>query len=209
MSLARERIVVITPAAGLSTRFPGDKMLYVVGGKPLISWTVEKLLRAGVDKLVVVLGYRAEDVLKAILSNVSDTTRLYFAYNSEYSIGGMSSSIKRGLGLVCEGEHIMVHPGDVPCVKIESIRKVMEEALKSKESITVAAYNGRKSHPIVFKPYLLKELLEIGEETRGLKGVISRHYDEIRIVETGDPGTLRDIDRIEDLKECSPDSFSF
>ncbi len=200
--MSSERITGITVAAGLSTRFPGNKLLYNLEGKPLVSWTVNKLLNAGVDKLVVVLGNRAVDIMKAVLDNAVDPSRIFFAYNPEYATSGMSSSIKAGLKLVCEGEHILIHPADIPCLRTSSIRKVIEAHYSSTNPITVACYNGRKSHPIIFKPHLLSDLKSIREETFGLKSVVNKYREQILCVETRDPGTLRDIDTPEDLELC-------
>jgi molybdenum cofactor cytidylyltransferase len=203
------KVTAIVLAAGMSTRFPGDKLLYNLGGKPLIVWTVSKIIKAGISKIVVVLGHRAEDVFTTINNWVGeeDKGKIAYIYNPLYREGGMSSSIKTGLKLVCGDEHILIHPGDIPCLRTESITRVVESGIHSNSPITVAAYNGRNSHPIMFKPYLLKELYEIGEETRGLKGIVNKYREKMNVVETGDPGTLRDIDRPEDLSQCPIESL--
>ncbi len=194
-----ENIVAVVVAAGLSSRFPGNKLLYEIGGKPLIALTVSRILEAGVGRVVVVLGHQASRVFEAIINNVQDTMRLVFVYNKDFAEGGMSSSVKTGIRVVPKDLHIMVHPGDVPFLKAETIRRVAEIHLKEKNLITVACYKGRGGHPIIFSPLLREELENIKEETFGLKEVVSRHRDEIRRVETDDPGVLRDVDYPEDI----------
>lgn len=75
-------IVAIVLAAGLSRRFPGNKLLYTWEGKPVIRWTVENILNSKyVDKIVVVLGHdreRIHDALKDLGDNVE------FTYNTNY-----------------------------------------------------------------------------------------------------------------------------
>ena len=202
-----DKVSAIILAAGLSTRFPGDKMLYKLKGKPMISWSTNKVLKAGVNKAVVVVGHRYMDVVKAVVENTVDTNKIVFVYNKNYMEGGMSSSIKKGLNILCPGEHILIHPGDIPCVKTGSIKKVLREGLKWKAPITVAAYNGRHSHPIMFNSKMINELKNIGEETHGLKGIVKKYWSKIRVVETGDPGTLRDIDSPGDIEDFCYDSL--
>jgi len=198
------KFAVIILAAGLSTRFPGNKLLQRIKGKPLIVHTVEKFLTAGMDKIIIVLGKDAEKIFAAIAEGVSEEelSKIFFAYNSGYAVGGMSSSIKTGMKIVLPGESVMVHPADVPFIKPASIEMVARAHLSSDLPITVACYNGRHAHPIVFKPELHEEIMGISEEGRGLKSLVAKYREKMLCVETGDPGTLRDVDTPEDLKKA-------
>ncbi len=199
VEIVLESIVAVVVAAGLSSRFPGNKLLYEIRGKPIISITVSKILEAGVGRVVVVLGHQASKVFEALINNIQDPTKLIFVYNKDFAGGGMSSSVRTGIRVVPEHLHIMVHPGDVPFLKANTIRKVAKLHLEESNLITVACYKGRGGHPIIFSPALRGELENIKEETFGLKEVVLRHRKEIRRVETGDPGVLRDVDYPEDV----------
>ncbi len=196
-------VCCIVVAAGMSTRFPGNKLLYRVKNKPLILYTLENLVESNViDRIVLVLGYQAAEVFRVIVNELSNVSKILFVYNKEYKEGGMSSSIKTGLKACPKDNDIMVHPGDVPFVKPEVIRSVVEEHLKSNNLITIASYKGRGGHPIIISRELRRELESIREETMGLKDVVKRYADKVVKIETGTPSVLRDIDSMEDLEEA-------
>src|SRR5688572_3577180 len=56
----------IVLAAGQSTRMGQPKALLDWGGEPLIAYQVKQLKEAGVDEVVVVLGYRSDDIHRKI-----------------------------------------------------------------------------------------------------------------------------------------------
>lgn len=202
--MKESKFAVILLAGGLSTRFPGNKLLYKVKEKPIIVHTIEKFISAGMDKIIVVLGKDASKIFESIASELGEEglSKVFFAFNLNYATGGMSSSIKTGMKIVLPDENVMIHPADVPFVKPSSIEAVARAHISSDLPITVACYNGRHAHPIAFKPSLHGELMSITEEGRGLKSVVGRYKEKILCIETGDPGTLRDIDTPEDLKKA-------
>src|SRR5687768_1389370 len=52
----RERVIAaIVLAAGRSSRFGSQKLLAPIAGKPLVRWTVERVLASGVDRTFVVV----------------------------------------------------------------------------------------------------------------------------------------------------------
>ena len=53
--------------------------------------------------------------------------------------------------------------------------------------------NGKGGHPIVLDGSLLDELLDINEETLGIKAVVQRHGESVRRVELGIPEILWDM----------------
>jgi len=199
-----KRVSAIIVAAGASTRFPGNKLLIELDNKPIIYWSVTKIVGSDVKKTIVVLGKDAPRILQALITHLSplELNKIAFVYNPDYMNGEMSDSIKRGLSLIETNNDILIHPGDVPCLSTWSVKKVLLQHIEKKPLITVACYKGRYSHPIIFSYRLRKELEKIGKETRGLKGLIEKHREQILCVETDDPGTLRDIDEPEDFFEC-------
>ena len=55
-------------AAGKGTRMKSDlpKVLYPVFGKPIIDYVLDALEKAGVERVIVVVGYRGEMVREAL-----------------------------------------------------------------------------------------------------------------------------------------------
>jgi molybdenum cofactor cytidylyltransferase len=96
---------------------------------------------------------------------------------------------------------VMVLPGDVAFITPKSINMVIAEYSRSRSPIVVASYQGHSGHPILFGRSLFNEIMEINEETMGLKAVVNRHRDLIKKVEVGSDEVLIDVDSEEDLKK--------
>jgi molybdenum cofactor cytidylyltransferase len=187
---------LIVLAAGKSTRMRGrNKLLVRVDRKPMIRRVVESALSSKVDEVIVVLGWEAKKIRDALTDLPCS-----FAVNKDYRIG-QSSSVKAGLREIEEGvEAVLVLPGDMAMIDPRSINMVIEAYNNRKNSIVVASYSGRPGHPILLSKQLFKEIELIDEATFGLKSVVTRHENEVRMVETGSENVLRDIDTPKDLK---------
>ncbi len=188
---------LIVLAAGKSTRMRGiNKLLVKIRGKPLIRRVVEAALQSKVDEVVVVLGWEADKIRNALAE-----LPCHLVLNKNYE-KGQSSSVKAGLGEVGEATRaILVLPGDVAMIDSRSINLVIDEYAHRKDPIIVAAHKGRPGHPILLDKQLFKEIELINEQTFGLKAVIKKHEGATRLVETGSPKVLRDVDTPEDLKD--------
>lgn len=193
-------------AAGKSTRFPTNKLLYEItlGGvrAPLIRHTVSKFIESKVfNEILVVLGFQS-DLVKEALAGLN----LRFIINENYELG-MSSSVVKGVKAVSnDADLIAIHPGDVPYVKPMTLRALIEygrELLKTSTAFVIVprlASIMRGGHPLVISRGLLKQVYGISESELGLKGFLRKNIDKIRYYDTDDTGILRDIDTLEDLK---------
>ncbi len=188
---------LIVLAAGKSARMRGiNKLLVNIRGKPIIRRVVEAALQSKVDEVVVVLGWEADKIRNALAEL---PCRLVLNKNYEK---GQSGSVKAGLGEVGEATRaILVLPGDVATIDPRSINLVIDEYAHGTHPIIVAAHKGRPGHPILLDKQLFKEIELIDEQTFGLKAVIKKHEGATRLVETGSPKVLRDVDTPEDLKD--------
>lgn len=188
---------LIVLAAGKSTRMRGrNKLLTKIDGTPMIRRVVEAALNSKVDEVIVVLGWEGEKIRKAM----GDLPCRY-VINKEYE-RGQSSSVKVGLGEVGDATRaILVLPGDVAMIDSRSINLVVDEYDQGKYPIVIASFKGKLGHPILLDRRLFEEIERIGEQTFGLKSVVQKHEEEKRLVETGTPNVLRDVDTPEDLKK--------
>jgi len=188
-------ISLIVLAAGMSTRFGRNKLLENVGGSTLIGRVVGSAVSSRVDEVVVVLGYEADKVMEALKG-----FKCKFVLNEGFA-SGQSSSVKAGVRSVMDyADAVMILPGDVALITPKAIDTVVQEYESSRSPIVVASYRGRSGHPILFDRTLFSELMEIGEETMGLKAVVNRHRSMIRRVEVGSGEVLVDIDTQEDFR---------
>ncbi|MEM1524539.1 MAG: nucleotidyltransferase family protein [Nitrososphaerales archaeon] len=187
-------IIAIILAAGASTRFKENKMLYKLNGEPIIRRVVSKVLKSVVDKVVVVVGYESEKV-KSVISDLNCN----IVYNPKYE-EGMSTSVKAGLShVINEAEAIVIIPGDCAFIEAEDVNKVVKEFKECGEDIIVISYKGRKGHPILFSKRIFNDISNINEKGMGLKEVLIKYSNKIRKVESESPRVLIDIDTKEDL----------
>jgi molybdenum cofactor cytidylyltransferase len=198
-----EMIVAIILAAGLSKRFPGNKLLFPWEGVPIIRRTVLNVLRSSVSHIVIVLGHDHERI-KSVLRDLDEKILFVysFVYNEKY-FEGMNNSVKKGVSYALEKfndkiEAIIIAPGDTAWAAPEAYDMIINAFRESDRKIVVAAYNGRRSHPILFGKELLPEILIISEETRGLKMNTNKYRNETLVVETPYPGVILDIDTYND-----------
>jgi len=204
-------IACIVPAAGVSSRFPWNKLLYG-SEKPLITQTLDNILNSAlVCRIIVVTGYRSDEIEEAIRRYI-DTGKIWITHNSNYD-AGMSSSIKRGLealrselGLL---KGIMINPADAAWIHPGIYDYVSIKFLESGKKIAVATYQGRRGHPIIFSTSIFNELEAISEETRGLKSVVNKYWYDTLLVETGYPGVLLDLDTVLDLNRVKEYSWKW
>jgi len=191
-------------AAGMSTRFPGNKMIYKVSingeAVPLIRYLVRKFLMSGVvDDVVVVIGHEKE----AIIDAVGDLD-VKFVFNPDYRVG-MSSSVKVGVASVMKySDIVLIHPGDVFFIRRETIAFLVNYALKlagtTLKFVVIPKYGVKGGHPLIVGKELLADVLNIREESRGLKGFLSNACEYVKYVDVDDVGVLADVDTLEDLK---------
>ncbi|MGA2972216.1 MAG: nucleotidyltransferase family protein [Candidatus Bathyarchaeia archaeon] len=187
---------LIVLAAGKSTRMRGrNKLLVKVESRPIIRGVVEAGLKSKVDEVIVVLGWEADKIQKAL-----DDLPCRFVVNKDYE-KGQSSSVKAGLREVGGAtQAILILPGDVAMIDASSINLVINEYARRKHPIIVAAHKSRPGHPILLDRQLFKEIEQIDEQSFGLKAVVKKHEGAVRFVEAGSSNVLRDVDTPEDLK---------
>jgi len=192
-------ISLVVLAAGMSTRFGENKMLYPIDGEPMVRRIVNTALSSSVDEVIVVVGFEAEKV-KEVLKGL----RCKIVENPDYATGGQSSSVRCGVKHIDEkAEAVMILPGDVVFIDATVIDKVVEEYRSKKAKIVVAAHKGRPGHPILFDRSLIPEILAIDEAGYGLKAIVTRHKADVLYVEASTPNVLLDIDRKSDLSRRS------
>ena len=192
-------ISLVVLAAGMSTRFGENKMLYPIDGEPMVRRVVKAALSSSVDEVIVVVGFEAEKVKEALKG-----LKCVIVENLDYAIGGQSSSVRCGVRHVKDDtEAVMILPGDVAFIDPSIIDKVVEEYRSKSAKIVVASYKGKPGHPILFDRTLIPEILKIDEAGYGLKAVVNRHRADVVYVEADTPNVLLDVDRKADLSRRS------
>ncbi len=113
-------------AAGKGTRMGGDrpKVLFEAAGKPLLEWVLSALSDAGVHDIVVVVGFKKDEVVAALPTDVR------WAEQSPQLGTGHAVRCARA-SFPTPADNILVTYGDMPLVTADTYRtlvRVREEA---------------------------------------------------------------------------------
>ncbi len=184
----------VVPAAGLSRRMGTFKPLLDLQGKPLIARTLDSLISAGIERIVVVTGYEAETLEKVIHDLYKE--RVETVYNPRYRESDMLESLRIGLSRLPEKGAFFVLPGDMPAVSSQTFALLKEALETSGKEAVFPLYQGHRGHPPLIHGELIPKIITYRGEG-GLGGFLSTR-DTLE-VETGDKGCLLDGDTPEDL----------
>jgi molybdenum cofactor cytidylyltransferase len=185
-------IAGIVLAAGGSTRMGRPKMLLPARGGTLLSAAVAPLLEAGLDRVVVVLGERAEEVRRG--ARLPTDPRLVLAVCAEWH-AGMASSLKRGLESCADADAVLIALGDQPGVTAERVRTVVASFGPGRD-LVVPVHWGIPAHPVLFGRSLFPELEALSGDV-GAREVVRRHEREALRIEVE---ALPDIDTEDDYR---------
>lgn len=120
--------LAIVLAAGKGTRMESDlpKVLVPVAGRPMVRYVVDALRTAGVGRIVVVVGYRAD----LVRSELRNEPGVEFADQLEQLGTGHAVMMCRAALAEHRGPVVVV-AGDSPMLQANSVRRLLEEYRKS------------------------------------------------------------------------------
>lgn len=109
-------------AAGMGTRMKSDlpKVLCPVLGRPMIEYVLDALAAAGVERVIAVIGYRADDVRTAL----AQRTNVEFVLQTERLGTGHAVKMAREQLASVTGPVVIV-AGDSPMVQSSSVSKLL------------------------------------------------------------------------------------
>lgn len=121
--------IAIVLAAGAGVRMQSDlpKVLHPACGKPLVAWVLAALRRAGVERMLVVVGHRAELVREALAGEPG----VEFVEQAQRLGTGHAVGVCREAAGGHDGP-VVVLAGDSPLVQTESLRKLLDEFERSR-----------------------------------------------------------------------------
>ncbi|MBN98738.1 MAG: molybdenum cofactor cytidylyltransferase [Gemmatimonadetes bacterium] len=179
-------VVGIVLAAGMSTRMGALKQLLPLAGKTTIEVVVERI-RSRLEKVYVVVGYRADEV-----SAVLESDPVECIVNSNFA-QGMTSSVKCGIRAAAGASAFLICLGDQPGVGCEAIDAVLEGAKRGRKGIVLPTFQGRRGHPLFIDSSYADEILALPPD-KGLNQVTRAHGDDTLEVPIGQPEVLEDMD---------------
>ena len=126
-----EELHAIILAGGKGTRMHSDlpKCAYPFCGKPMINYIIESCKGANIEDIIVVVGYKAEEIIKCLPKDVK------YVFQAEQL--GTGHATKCTYPLLKEKEGItLVFPGDMPLIDTETINNLIETHKKEKNVLT-------------------------------------------------------------------------
>ena len=187
-------VAAIVLAAGRGTRFGDEpKLLARINGKTLVRHMVEAAVGSSVDPIIVVTGYRSEEVeadLRAL--PVQIVRNVLFAQ-------GLSTSLKVGFSSVpATTRAAIVLLGDMPFVKVELIDALVDEWLeRGGPSALVPTFGGRRGNPAVLSRALQIDIDGLSDDAGA--GPLLRGRADVLQWPTADPAVAQDIDTRDEL----------
>jgi molybdenum cofactor cytidylyltransferase len=191
-------IVGILLAAGTSSRFgPANKLLATVEGDPLVRRAARTLCASAVDRTVVVLGHDADRIQEELAGLDVECQR-----NDAYD-RGQSTSVREGVRAAREGEAsaAVIALADLPAVSPSTIDALVAAYRADAGTALAAAFEGQRGNPVLFDERYFEALEDVSGDVGGHELLLDG--ERAALVETGDPGVLRDVDTEADLDEYS------
>lgn len=178
-------------AAGAGTRMGMPKALVRdPGGRPWLDGAVGVLRDGGCDRVVVVLGARAEEARALVPTGAEVVVADEWAR-------GLSASLVAGL------THLRASPRppdaalvllvDLPDLVPDVVARLLPAAAPA--TLARAAYDGVPGHPVVLGRDHWAGVRASAEGDEGAKAYLRAHRAEVRLVECGDLATGADQDR--------------
>jgi len=146
-------IAGIVLAAGLARRMGRQKLLLDLRGKPVLRWSVERVV-AHVEDLVVVTGGDDAAAVREALAGLA----VRFAINPRPR-DGQGSSIAVGVAALESGtQAVLVALGDQPRVPAAVVPALLEAFRAERKAIVTPVYRGVQGTPVLFAGEVFPEL---------------------------------------------------
>lgn len=188
-------------AAGMSTRFGSPKQLLKIGDSTLLVMVIDAALKSELDRVVLVLGHRADEIKASIGSSLSGS-RLKTIINPCYQ-EGMATSLQCALKAVRTGfPSIMVLMGDQPLLSDQVINILLRRFRGSEKDICIPVYNGKRGLPVCLTERFYDDILEIKGDI-GAREIIRDNPKDVMTVEMEGANAFIDVDNEADLERIN------
>jgi len=183
-------IAAVVLSAGESSRMGRPKALLPIDGQTFIERIVGALTASGLTRIVVVLGFNADELRLKI-----EHLPIEIVVNPNYQLGQLSS-LQTAIRLLeqdphCEG--MLLHLVDHPYIDPALVRVMLQRFAAAPTLIVVPRHQGKRGHPVLFARPLFAELLAAPMDL-GAKAVVNAHAGETLEIDTDEVGVTLDID---------------
>ncbi len=189
-------------SAGESKRIGFPKALLSINEETLIQLQVERVRKAGYNKIIIVIGYHKEKVLPELKKLLVQIAINYHPEN------GMFSSIQTGLKSINHSpltNHqftnppVFIQPIDciVPCS--ETLHK-LGKSLNQVEAV-VPTYKNKSGHPLLISSNVQREIIESNPDYRLDRLLKEKFFNKVKMIEVDDLLVISNINCWQDWEE--------
>lgn len=183
------KVGCVVLAAGMGSRFGGNKLTACVNGTPIINYIFDSLSAQFFHRIVVVTA-------NEFVIDGAQQHNFRLSINDRPELG-ISRSIRLGLEAMNETDACMFCVADQPLLKQETLSGMLNAY--ECDTILMVSHNNRRGNPVIYPASLYGELMSLTGEESG-KTVANRHKSLLRLFHIADKYQLMDIDTRDDLK---------
>jgi len=189
-----ERCAGIILAAGESKRFGTSKQLLDWNGKPFVRHIAETAMRAGLDPVVVVIGFDSERIASALMGLPVTITK------NAFHAQGQSTSIKKGVAaLPADVGSAIFLLADQPQIPVEVIRALAEFHSQNLPAILAPlVLEEKRANPVLFDRVTFPDLHSLTGDTGG-RAIFDKH--KVEYLPWHDDILLFDVDTPADYEQ--------
>jgi len=190
-------IAGIILAAGMSTRFGGNKLVAELDRVPIIRRVAETALASGLQRIVAVLGHE-HSAVRSALGDLPGDERLEMVINEGYR-QGQSSSVIAGLrALEADFSAAMYLMGDQPRLSAGIIDGLIDAFQNSEKNICYPSFQNRRRNPVIFGERFYADILALTGDT-GARAIIDANPEDALAVAFEKEHPFLDVDEAGDL----------
>lgn len=175
----------VIAAAGMSTRMGEFKPLLKLGNMSFVMRVVSNFRRAGISPIVLVTGFRADELEKHVAGQGILCVR-----NPDYAATEMIDSVRLGLRHI-EGRcsRAFLSPVDIPLFHPGTVKKLLQK----EGPVVKPVFRQKAGHPVLADEEVFADILT-GDGRRGLGGILGSLRERTLYVPVEDEGILCDAD---------------
>jgi molybdenum cofactor cytidylyltransferase len=205
-------IVGVLLAAGLGSRFGGDKLLHAISTEYCQQSTPLAIMPMGLVSALNLALY-VDEVICVVRPEDKVLASLFEQYSfkvcvSEHYWQGLSASLMAGVEASIDADAWWIALGDMPFINAASYQAIHEQVTLQKElpeaqqkivrPYTLSQSGRKPGHPVVFPKRLKDSLLNLsGDE--GAKVILKKERENLIEVQLNDNGIHLDVDEKKDL----------
>lgn len=196
------KIAAIILAAGRSVRMGKPKPMVQFGGKTFFETVYSNIKNAGIENIVTVLGFAADEVAQKL-----ELQPACYIVNKNYFLGQFSS-FQAGLRkLHPNHDGVIMALVDQPQIHTIIIKHILEVFAKNPNKIIVPTCDGKRGHPPIFPKDLFSDILS-APPSQTAADIIHQHPTKTIEVEVYDDCVLGNINTKEDLQKALKKYFA-